>query len=101
MSRYRGLQGMSSKRWARTGNIWVPGHALPPTGCARRAPWSGIPNETFVARALAHLGTRLSRDNPLDEAFDEFLRLEAELEGDFECFFPELMAFCQQWQQQR
>lgn len=54
--------------------------------------------QTFVARALAHLGTRLRRDNPLDHAFDECRRIEAELERDFECFFPELLAFCQEWQ---
>lgn len=43
-----------------------------------------------VARALSGIHGRLKRDNPLDTAVRELLRLYPELEADFGAFFPQL-----------
>ena len=54
----------------------------------------------FVAGSLEHIGRRLKRDNPLARGFDEFARHRDELREDFEVFFPDLLAFCERWQQE-
>lgn len=54
----------------------------------------------FIDRALTHIGSRLSRDNPLDRGIGEFERLEGELRTDFGLFFPQLQTFCRDWRQQ-
>lgn len=54
----------------------------------------------FVERSFASIGQRLQRANPMDEAFDEFERHREELFEDFRLFFPTLMEFCRDWQQQ-
>jgi acyl carrier protein phosphodiesterase len=55
--------------------------------------------EQFVARSLTHIGTRLTRDNPLDQGFAEFKQHEAGLYEDFSQFFPDLLSFCEHWRQ--
>ena len=57
--------------------------------------------EVFVDRSLQYLGSRLSRANPLDSAFDEFTRCRDELKQDFHDFFPELVKFTNDWKHDR
>jgi len=56
--------------------------------------------EVFIDRALCRIAARLSRENPLDQAFCEFKRLEGELMRDFALFFPELLEYCRRWRQE-
>lgn len=53
--------------------------------------------DSFVAGSLENIARRLSRDNPLAQAFDEFDRRRDALNEDFLIFFPELVAFCERW----
>ena len=53
----------------------------------------------FVQRSFAHLNKRLTRENPLNVAFTQFVRYEPALEQDFLAFFPELQHFTETWQQ--
>ncbi len=46
-----------------------------------------------IRRALAGIGTRLSRDPHLDAALPGLLELRSALAADFEAFFPELRGF--------
>ncbi len=54
-------------------------------------------SDEFVARSYLHLSTRLTRSNPLNEAFAEFEQHKDDLAEDFEEFFPELISFCHDW----
>lgn len=54
-------------------------------------------DEAFVARSFASLSRRLTRANPLDDAFGEFEANREALSADFELFFPKLLAFCERW----
>ncbi|HKI75050.1 MAG TPA: ACP phosphodiesterase [Pseudomonadales bacterium] len=56
--------------------------------------------DDFVAGSFRSLAGRLKRDNPMAEAFTEFDRLRTELREDFVRFFPDLMAFTENWQQE-
>ncbi len=46
-----------------------------------------------VAQALRGIHGRLKRDNPLDSAIGELIRLYPQLEGDFQVFFPQLVDY--------
>jgi acyl carrier protein phosphodiesterase len=50
-----------------------------------------------IGRAIAGIGQRLSRANPLDSALPPLLAIEAPLQAHFEAFFPELQAFAAAW----
>ncbi len=54
----------------------------------------------FVQRSFVHLNKRLTRENPLDAAFAQFLKFEPALEQDFLDFFPALESFTEAWQRE-
>lgn len=62
---------------------------------------AGLPaayaDSAVVGRALAGIGTRLSRANPLDQSLPVLQALDAELQAGFDAFFPELKAFADGW----
>jgi acyl carrier protein phosphodiesterase len=62
---------------------------------------AGLPaayaDSAVVDRALAGIGTRLSRANPLDQALRVLQALDAELHTGFAAFFPELRTFADDW----
>ncbi|RYD16081.1 MAG: DUF479 domain-containing protein [Lysobacteraceae bacterium] len=74
---------------------------LPPRmgGFARYIARNGLPaayrEPAMIERVLHGMAGRLSRANPLAEAWPELLSREAALQGHFERFFPELAAFAQ------
>lgn len=51
-----------------------------------------------VGRALAGIGQRLRRDNPLADALPVLEASGPVLAGHFEAFFPDLMDFARDWQ---
>lgn len=51
----------------------------------------------MLERALAGIGQRLRRDNPLDRMLPQLQALEAPLQRHFELFFPQLIRFARQW----
>ena len=51
----------------------------------------------FIQRSFSHLNKRLTRENPLDIAYEQFEKYETELEQDFLAFFPELLSFTENW----
>ncbi|AND70686.1 hypothetical protein ATSB10_32320 [Dyella thiooxydans] len=54
-----------------------------------------------VGRALAGIGQRLRRDNPLADALPVLQANAPVLAGHFEAFFPDLLDFAQDWQATR
>ena len=58
---------------------------------------AGYTDDAVLGEALAGIGQRLSRANPLDSAMPVLLEREAELQGCFEVFFPELRGFAREW----
>jgi len=62
---------------------------------------AGLPaayaDSAVVGRAIAGIGTRLSRANPLDQALPILQALDAELQTGFEAFYPELQRFAADW----
>ena len=54
-------------------------------------------DEAVLGRALAGIGQRLSRANPLDTALPVLLAHEDELRRRFEVFFPQLRRFVGEW----
>ncbi len=58
---------------------------------------AGYGSEAYVERSFNYLSTRLSRENPLSTAFSQYLEHETELNADFQVFYPELIAFCNDW----
>lgn len=58
---------------------------------------TGYADDAVLREALGGIGQRLSRANPLDSAFPVLLEREAELQGRFEAFFPELRGFAREW----
>ena len=54
----------------------------------------------FLDGALARLSARLTRDNPLNQAFDICVGLLPDIENDFLAFYPELQSFCHRWLQE-
>lgn len=60
---------------------------------------AGYGNAEFVERSFAYLAGKLKRQNPLADAFDQYLWHKSGLTADFHQFYPELMAFCDDWKQ--
>jgi acyl carrier protein phosphodiesterase len=58
---------------------------------------AGYADDAVLGEALGGIGQRLSRANPLDSALPVLLEREAELQGRFEAFFPELRGFARAW----
>ena len=58
---------------------------------------AGYADDAVLGEALEGIGQRLSRANPLDSALPVLLEREAELQGRFEAFFPELRGFARAW----
>jgi len=58
---------------------------------------AGYADRAVLGRALAGIGQRLSRENPLDSALPVLLRREVELQQRFEAFFPRLQGFAREW----
>ena len=56
--------------------------------------------DNYVIHSLAFLATRLRRDNPLTEAFDECKRIEDKISSNFENFYPDLLSYVADWKQQ-
>src|SRR6185437_13343914 len=51
---------------------------------------AGYADRAMLGRALAGIGQRLSRANPLDTVLPVLVEREVELQQRFEAFFPEL-----------
>ena len=51
----------------------------------------------FIDRSFHYLSGRLRRDNPLDEAYGQFLANRDALYADFSEFFPEVTRFANHW----
>ena len=66
---------------------YMDGHGLP----------AGYADRAVLGHALAGIGQRLSRANPLDSALPVLVEHAAELQACFEVFFPELRAFAREW----
>lgn len=58
---------------------------------------AGYADRVALGRALAGIGQRLSRANPLDSALPVLVEREAELQQHFEAFFPLLQAYARLW----
>ena len=56
--------------------------------------------DRYLEGAFSHLATRLKRDNPLTEAFDECQQNYAALDTVFRAFYPKLQSFAEDWKQQ-
>jgi acyl carrier protein phosphodiesterase len=57
-------------------------------------------DRAVLGQALAGIGQRLSRANPLDSALPVLVEREAVLQQHFEAFFPQLQAFAREWVEQ-
>lgn len=60
---------------------------------------AGYSERVFLERSLGYLSTRLTRDNPLDEAATEVMHHLDSMTDDLEQFYPELRLFCDEWRQ--
>ena len=58
---------------------------------------AGYADRAVLGRALAGIGQRLRRTNPLDTALPVLGAREEELQRRFEVFFPELREFARRW----
>lgn len=58
---------------------------------------AGYADRVMLGRALAGIGQRLSRDNPLDSALPVLVEREVVLQERFEAFFPQLLGFARGW----
>ncbi|OOG49599.1 ACP phosphodiesterase [Rhodanobacter sp. C01] len=58
---------------------------------------AGYADPALLGRALAGIGQRLSRDNPLNSALPVLVAREAVLQERFEAFFPQLREFAREW----
>ncbi|GAB2553965.1 acyl carrier protein phosphodiesterase [Rhodanobacter koreensis] len=58
---------------------------------------AGYAGGAVLGQALAGIGQRLSRDNPLDTALPVLVAREAALQERFEAFFPRLQGFAREW----
>jgi len=58
---------------------------------------AGYADRAMLGQALAGIGQRLSRDNPLHSALPVLVAREAVLQEHFEVFFPQLQGFARQW----
>jgi acyl carrier protein phosphodiesterase len=58
---------------------------------------AGYADRDVLGNALAGIGQRLSRANPLDSALPVLVEREAVLQRHFEAFFPQLQVFAREW----
>lgn len=58
---------------------------------------AGYADPAVLGHALAGIGQRLSRANPLDSALPVLVAREAALQECFEVFFPQLQTFAREW----
>jgi acyl carrier protein phosphodiesterase len=58
---------------------------------------AGYADRAMLGQALAGIGQRLSRTNPLDSALPVLVQREVELQERFEAFFPQLQGFACEW----
>jgi len=58
---------------------------------------AGYADRGTLGRALAGIGQRLSRANPLDSAMPVLVAHEDELQVRFEAFFPQLREYSREW----
>jgi len=58
---------------------------------------AGYADPVVLERALAGIGQRLRRDNPLDRMLPVLQALDAPLQARFESFFPQLQRFVGDW----
>ena len=58
---------------------------------------AGYADRAVLGEALAGIGQRLSRANPLDSALPVLVERTAELQERFEAFFPDLREFAREW----
>lgn len=63
---------------------------------AQRLP-AGYADRAVLGRALAEIGQRLSRANPLDSALPVLVQRELALQQCFDAFFPQLQEFVREW----
>jgi acyl carrier protein phosphodiesterase len=66
---------------------YMEGHDLP----------AGYADRATLGQALAGIGQRLSRANPLDSALPVLLERDALLQRHFEVFYPQLQGFAREW----
>ncbi|HEV2682470.1 MAG TPA: ACP phosphodiesterase [Rhodanobacter sp.] len=66
---------------------YMEGHDLP----------AGYADRATLGQALAGIGQRLSRANPLDSALPVLLERDALLQRHFEAFYPQLQGFAREW----
>jgi acyl carrier protein phosphodiesterase len=58
---------------------------------------AGYADRAVLGRALTGIGQRLTRANPLALMLPVLVEREAELQGCFDAFFPELQGFAREW----
>ncbi|HEY8683453.1 MAG TPA: ACP phosphodiesterase [Rhodanobacter sp.] len=58
---------------------------------------AGYVDRAVLGEALAGIGRRLRRANPLDTALPVLMQREAALQEHFEVFFPQLLGFAREW----
>lgn len=58
---------------------------------------AGYADRAMLGRALAGIGQRLSRANPLDSALPVLVQRDALLQRHFEVFYPQLQEFAREW----
>lgn len=58
---------------------------------------AGYADRAVLEQAIAGIGQRLSRANPLDSALPVLVAHAPELQRHFEAFFPQLQAFARDW----
>jgi acyl carrier protein phosphodiesterase len=58
---------------------------------------AGYADRSMLGRAVAGIGLRLTRANPLDTALPVLVLREDELQRCFDAFFPQLRGFAQEW----
>jgi acyl carrier protein phosphodiesterase len=58
---------------------------------------AGYAGRATLGDALAGIGQRLSRANPLDSALPVLVQRDALLQPHFEAFFPQLQEFAREW----
>jgi acyl carrier protein phosphodiesterase len=58
---------------------------------------AGYADRNVLGQALAGIGQRLRRANPLDSAMPPLIAQEAALQRHFDAFFPQLQVFTREW----
>ncbi|MEI7036813.1 ACP phosphodiesterase [Fulvimonas yonginensis] len=83
LDRHQALLPPAARRFAR----YMHAHDLP----------AGYADPAAIGRALAGIGQRLRRDNPLDRMLPLLQALDGPLQQRFEAFFPQLQRFAREW----